>query len=299
MSLVSFVKIGREHRVRKAIQDSLDLIRYELPTNVKNVAIKPNLCYYWDHTTGQTTDPKFVAALVDLIHDQISPNVNISIVESDASAMKCKHVFKMLGYEKLAQQHGVTLVNLSEDETDKVEVEAGGQTFHFKVPKTIQDADLRVNVPKIKYHSFEGIRITCALKNIFGCNPYPKKFKYHRKLDEVIVALNKVMRFDLCIVDGNIVSGVQPRRLGLVMASQDPVAIDVAAAEIAGVNPRSIRHITLAHREGIGNISFAPEGVNPDYFRARYPRKGVTSKLMIKAYNLVHTVGLERRLGLE
>ena len=298
MSLVSFVKIGREHRMRKAIQDSLDLIRYKLPTNIKNVAIKPNLCYYWDYTTGQTTDPKFVAALVDLIHDQISPNVNISIVESDASAMKCKHAFKILGYEKLAKQYRINLVNLSEDKTNSVKVVVGDQTFRFKVPQTIQNAHLRVNIPKIKY-SIKRIKITCALKNIFGCNPYPQKFKYHRRLDEAIAALNKVMRFDLCIVDGNIVSGVQPRRLGLVMASQDPVAIDVAAAEIAGVNPRSIKYIMLAYREGIGNISFTPKGMSPDYFKARYPGKGAWYKLMTKAYNLVHTIGLESRLGLE
>ena len=298
MSLVSFVKIGREHRMRKAIQDSLDLIRYKLPTNKKNIAIKPNMCYYWDYTTGQTTDPKFVAALVDLIQDQTSSDVNISIVESDASAMKCKHAFKILGYEKLAKQHGINLVNLSEDKTIRVKVVAGNQTFRFKLPQTIQNADLRINIPKIKY-SIKRIKITCALKNIFGCNPYPQKFKYHRKLDEAIVAINKAMKFDLCIVDGNIVSGVQPRRLGLVMASQDPVAIDVAAAEIAGVNPRSIKYIMLANREGVGNVSFIPKGIVPDYFKARYPRKGVNSKVMTKAYNLVQAIGLERRLGLE
>lgn len=284
--------------MKEAIQDSLDLIRYKLPTEIENVVIKPNLCYYWDYTTGQTTDPKFVATLVDLIHDQISPNVNISIVESDASAMKCKHVFKILGYEKLEQQHGVTLINLSEDETTKIEIEVGEQTFHFKMPKKIQNADLKVNVPKIKYHSFKGIKITCALKNVFGCNPYSRKFKYHRKLDDVIVALNKAMKFDLCIVDGNIVSGSQPRRLGLVMASQDPVAIDVAAAEIAGVDPRSIKYIMLANREGLGNAFFSPKGIDPDYFKARYPRKGVKSKVMTMAYDLVQTIGLEKRLGL-
>ena len=115
MSFVSFVKIETEDGIKEAIQDSLDLIQYKLPTNIKNVAIKPNLCYYWDYSTGQTTDPKFVAALIDLIREKISPDTDISIVESDASAMKCKYAFKMLGYEKLSQNHDVNLVNLSED----------------------------------------------------------------------------------------------------------------------------------------------------------------------------------------
>jgi len=95
-------------------------------------------------------------------------------------------------------------------------VTAGKYSFKIMVPKTIRDADLKVNVPKIKY-SMEPIKLTCALKNIFGCNPHPQKFKYHSKLGEAIVAINKAMKFNLHIIDGIVVSGIQPRRLGLVM----------------------------------------------------------------------------------
>lgn len=297
MSLVSFVKI-RKHQMKEAIQDSLDLIQYKLPTKIKKVVIKPNLCYYWDYSTGQTTDPKFVAALTDLIREKISPDTDISIVESDASAMKCKNAFKMLSYEKLSQDYNVKLINLSEDKSDLVEVTAGRQSFHLMVPQIIRNADLKINIPKIKYHS-KKIQITCALKNIFGCNPYPKKFRYHSVLEEAIVALNKAMKFDLCVIDGNVVSGIQPRRLGLVMASKDPVAIDVAAAKIAGVNLTTTRYIQLACREGLGNTSFVPKGVPLSYFKARYPKKDAQRKLMSKAYSLVARVGLGKRLGLE
>lgn len=274
------------------------MIQYEFPTEIKNVVVKPNLCYYWDYSTGQTTDPKFVAALIELIRERISPDPDISIVESDASAMKCKHAFKMLGYEKLSQDYNVKLINLSENKSDIMEVTAGGRSFRLKVPETVRSGDLKINIPKIKY-TFEKIKITCALKNIFGCNPYPKKFRYHSVLEEAIVALNKLMKFDLCLIDGNIVSGVQPRRLGLVMASKDPVAIDVAAAKIAGVNPNRIGYIQLAKREGLGNTSFVGKGVPPGYFKARYPKKDAQEKLMSKAYNLVVRMGLGKRLGLE
>jgi uncharacterized protein (DUF362 family) len=297
MSLVSFVKArrGGNHPLKQAILHSLNLIQFHFAKDIRNVVIKPNMCYYWDPTTGQTTDAKFVAALVDVIRDQLSPDVNISIVESDASAMKCKYAFKMLQYEKMARHCGVALINLSEDDGEIVEVIAGGHPFRFKLPQTIKNADLRVNVPKIKYMG--KTKITCALKNIYGCNPYPKKFKYHSMLDEAIVALNKVMKFHLCIVDGTIVSGVQPRRLDLVMASKDPVAIDVAAAKIAGVNARSSKHIMLAGREGVGNTSFTPRGIAPDYFASRYPREGAMDDLRNLAYKFVKTVGLGTRLG--
>jgi uncharacterized protein (DUF362 family) len=299
MSLVSFVKVGNNatDSIRQAILESLNAIDYSFEKEVKNVVIKPNLCYYWDYSTGQTTDPKFVAALIDLIREKTSSS-EISIVESDASAMKCKHIFRMLGYEKLSKDYNVKLIDLSEDKYDVVQVTVGGQSFNLMVPRTIQNADLKINVPKIKY-TMEEIKITCALKNIFGCNPYPRKFRYHPRLGEVIVATNKAMRFDLCIIDGNIVSGIQPRRLGLVMASKDRVAIDAAAAKMAGVNPKRIKYLRLAEKEGLGNMSFVPRGISPSYFNRRYPRKDTTKKMMGKAYGLVTRLGLGKRLGLE
>ena len=300
MSLVSFVKIRESttNSLKQVILESLDLIDYFLPKKAENVVIKPNMCYYWDYTTGQTTDPKFVAALINLIREKTSPNTDISILESDASAMKCKYAFKMLGYEKLANDYNVKLVNLSEDKNDIVEVTAGGQTFRLKVPQTILDADLKINMPKIKY-TMEPIKLTCALKNIFGCNPYPQKFKYHSKLGEAIVAINKAMKFNLHIIDGTVASGIKPRKLGLVMASTDPVAMDTAAAEIAGLNPKTIKYLQLAKKEGLGNTTFIPKGEPLEYFKSRYPKKNLQKKLMSKVYTIVVQMGLSKKLGLE
>jgi len=103
MSLVSLVKTEMENKIKEGIKNAIELIRYKFPTNVKNIVIKPNMCYYWDYSTGQTTDPMFVAALIEILRERISSDVNISIVESDASAMKCKYVFKFLGYEKMVK----------------------------------------------------------------------------------------------------------------------------------------------------------------------------------------------------
>jgi len=300
MSLVGFARVARpvHDQLKLTISNSLNLIGYDFPINVENIVIKPNLCYYWDYTTGQTTDPKFVAALIDVIRTQISRDVDVSIVESDASAMKCRHAFKILGYEKMAETKNVKLVNLSEDKSDLSKIHAGGYSFNIMIPRIIQNADLKINVTKIKY-TMEKIKITCALKNIYGCNPYPKKFRYHSKLDETIVALNKAMRFDLCLIDGSIVSGIQPRKLGLVMASTDSVAIDVAAAKIAGVNPKKIKYIQLANKEGLGNTSFITKGVSLEYFKERYPKKDFKKRLMTKAFDLAIRLKLSQRLGLE
>jgi uncharacterized protein (DUF362 family) len=295
VSSVSFVQTERPN-IKKAIEDSLNLIGYKFQKNIKKVIIKPNMCYYWDYSTGQTTDPKFVAATIETLREKISKDLDISIVESDASAMKCKYAFKFLGYEKIAEQYNVKLVNLSEVEAEPVKVKAGNQNFDFMLPQIIKNADLRINIPKIKY--MVATKITCALKNIYGCNPYPKKFKFHSRLSEAIVALNKVMSFNLCILDGIVVAGSHVTNLGLVMASQDPVAMDTAAAKILGVNPRSVKHITLAEKEDIGKASFTPKGMDLNYFRDKYPTTTLTDKAIVLGYKTVCALGLDKRLML-
>ncbi|MCL4430106.1 MAG: DUF362 domain-containing protein [Chloroflexi bacterium] len=300
MSLVSFTKIPRDTRypIKQAISQSLGLIDYKFAKNIKKVVIKPNLCYYWDCTTGQTTEPQFVAELIDLVREQTSQDVDIALVESDASAMRCKYAFRMLGFEKLAQEKNVRLVNLTEDQSGGVDVACNGNTYNFQVPKTISDADLKINIAHIKY-TIDPVKLTCALKNIYGCNPNPKKFRYHKDLGNVIVALNKAMKFDLCLIDNNIASGIAPRKMGLVMASKDPVAIDVAAAKIAWLNPSKIEYFAIAEKEGVGKRAFIPRGESLDYFRTLYPKPTSKMKMKRRVRKLLVTVGLGKRMGLE
>lgn len=295
LSLVGLVecKSRNADSIKEAVKEALSLINYSLP-KANKIVIKPNMCYYWDWSTGQTTDPVFVAALINLFREKISRDVEISIVESDASAMKCKYAFKYLSYEKLAKEYGVNLVNLSEVEAEKTSVKVGSETFEFLVPKIIKDADLRVNVPKMKYMSFT--KISAALKNIFGCNPYPKKFEFHSRLDDVIVALNKAMPFNLHVLDGLTVCGSRTLRIGLVMASRDPVATDAVAATIMGVNPKSVAHIKLAEKEGLGNANFVVKGADLEYFKKRFPRRKLSEKALALGYRVACKLGLDKRL---
>jgi len=287
MSLVSLVKFDEQGMsLQEAIEESLSLINFNFNPKIQRIVIKPNLCYYWDYSTGETTDPRFVSALIDVIRNLAFPKVEISIVESDASAMKCKYAFKMLGYEGMAKEKRVNLVNLTNDQTEKVNVNVRNKTHQFSVPKTIAEADVLINVPKIKY--MQQVKFSCALKNIYGCNPYPRKYKYHKWLDEAIVSLNKIMKPDLCILDGIIVKGITTLKLGLIMASTDPVALDAAASEIAGINPHTVKYLKLASKEKLGNINFIPKGEPLEQFKKVFPRKNTkykTRELLSTIYN--------------
>ena len=292
MSLVSFVKVPeiRNGQMKKSVAKAFSLINFEFSKSVEKVVIKPNLCYYWDYSTGQTTDPQLVAALIDFLREKISPNIDVSIVEADASAMKCRHAFKFLGYEKLAKQNNVSIINLSKTETERVKIQVDNTTFNLKLPLVIKNADLRINVPKIKYMA--PTKISCALKNIFGANPNPSKYKYHSRLNQTIVAANKLMQFHLHILDGIIVMGKPTTRLGLLMASRDPVALDTAATRLVKVNPKTVKHIILAHEEGLGDLTYVPKGADPKIFEDRYPQMKPTAKILDLAYKFATQTGL-------
>ncbi len=243
MSLVSFVRArAPDHTsIKNAIAKSTDLIQFNFRRDVKRILIKPNLCYYYDWSTGETTNPKFVGALIDVLRERIASNLNISVIESDASAMRCEYVFRMLGYEEMAEEKDVELVNLSEEENENVEANIGDYYFQFRLPHIFHKSDMLINVPKMKYQS--GVQT------------------------------------DLVVVDGAIVRGVTTKRLGLVMSSTDPVAIDTAAAEILGLKPSSVEHITLASKEGVGRMQYTSKGENPTHIRRIFPRRRLKNKL--------------------
>lgn len=261
MSLVSFVRLQNYNYValKEAIKNSLNLIHFNFNRNANKIVIKPNMCYYYHPSTGEVTDPRFVSALIDVFRENFAEDSEIFIVESDASAMKCKHAFSMLEYDTMAEKKGVRLVNLSLEKSRIVDVKVGHSQFKFHIPELFYEADLVVNVPKMKY--MNDIKITCALKNMFGCNAYPRKFIYHKALNEAIVGINKLIKTDLVVVDGLIVSGEYTKRLNLVMSSEDPVAVDAAASKLMGIAPNSVRQIVLASREGIGNKEFSSIGI--------------------------------------
>lgn len=274
---VSLIQTGSSAKeIRDSIAEALDLIHFESKDSVESVAIKPNLCYYWSAATGQTTDPRVVAGIIDHLRERYGVRINIRVVEADATAMRTKYAFPMLGYEELAKNRTVELFNLSRDSLSEKTVEVDGREVTFEIPQSLLETDLFINVPKLK--TARETKITCALKNIFGCIASPRKIAYHRFLSKAIVGINKVLHPNLTIVDGLVALGRSPMRLDLIMASSDPFSIDWIASQIMGYDPSAIEFLRLAMKEKVGD----PEGIttcgeNPDVFREIFPKESFFS----------------------
>jgi uncharacterized protein (DUF362 family) len=275
-SIVGLVHVKDLESIRNYIFEALKLTEFKFPNPVNCVAIKPNLAYYWDAATGYTTDPRVVAAIVDVVHEICGKDVDIRVVESDASAMRTKYAFPILGYEKLAKEKKIELFNLSEDRLIEKTLIINGREISFRVPELLLKCDLFINVPKLKI--MRATKITCAMKNIYGCIGTPRKVVYHKFLNEAIVGINKILRPHLTFVDGLIALGRFPAKLNLLMASVDPFSIDWVVSKIMGYAPSKVKFLKLAIKEGVGS----PEGITVrgeriDTFAKLFPKERLIS----------------------
>lgn len=239
--------------IQNAVSRSFDLLGYNHKKKIDTIIIKPNLCYYWDYSTGETTDPRVISAIIDYLRARINDDVSIFIAEADATAMKCQYAFKMLGYENLSQTKNVDLINLSEGEIVEKQVSIKNNIMTLPVNKMLLESDLIINVPKLRTHNLVGM--TCSLKNMFGAIAKPRKFSYHKNLDDTIVGINKLVKSDICIVDGIIARGKYSKKTGLILAGDDGLATDFVVAKILGFNPRSIGYLKLAEKENVGEVN--------------------------------------------
>jgi len=270
--VVGLVRVrSSEDEIKNSLGKALDLIGFKPKGPVKSVDIKVNLCYYWHASTGYTTDPRVVDGIIDCVRERYGMGTRIRIVEADGTAMRTKHSFLMLGYEKLAKEKSVELFNLSQDETSQEKVCVNGREIAFQIPQSLLKSDLFINVPKLKI--MRDTKITCALKNVYGCIASPRKIVYHPILNEAIVGINKILHPDLTIVDGLVALGRFPIQLGLIMVSRDPFSADWIASQIMGFNPSKIKFLKIAMKEKLGDLEgVKTSGENMITFKRIFPK---------------------------
>jgi len=110
--------------------------------------------------------------------------------------------------------------------------------------------------------------LTGAVKNLFGCIPGKRKVQWHfstgvdhDSFTRMLVELSQVLRPRLTVMDaiigmeGNGPGSGDPRGIGVVLAGQDPVAVDVVSGSMVGLVPEQLPVIGAASKAGIGASS--------------------------------------------
>jgi len=266
----------------------------QLPTKADKIAIKINLCDFRLRETGAVSDPLVVDALLGCLR-KIYPSSEIFIVENDASGTLADVLFSYVGFTEIVDKYKVKCINLAHEQWVPKKIDG----YYFKeieIPKILDDADLLITHPKLKTSSLT--KITCSLKNMFGCIRTKRKDIYHKNIDEVIVDINLALRPDYSIVDAILChEGIWgpaygfPKKVGLLIGGNDIVAVDAFCSKIAGFNPFFIGHIRKASRKGLGKMSFEVHGDIYDIDRKNY--RFDFNRLLYYTLKVLRKVGIE------
>jgi uncharacterized protein (DUF362 family) len=219
-----------------------------------------------------------VASIIDIVRDFYGSDVDIKVIEADASAMRTKYAFKALDYEKLSIHKKVELFNLSKDESLNKKISINKKNIELKIPKILTENNLLINVPKLK--TIDITKITCSMKNLFGCLSVRRKIRYHDNIEEVIIAINKIIIPDVNIVDALVCYPNYPKKLNLIISGKNTFDVDYIGGSILGYNPKNINYLRLANKEKIGDFNnIEVKGEKISYF-ANQIKKPLLSSLI-------------------
>lgn len=250
MPKVALVKAGEdtEATVRRAV----NLIGGLQIRQAKKVIIKPNICNAKNPQGMVITDFNIIGAVVKMTRER---GCEPLIVESDNIADTADKRVKESGLAEKLEEWGVSFLNLSEDDCIPHKV----ADTEIMIPKTMIEADYVLNLAKIK--TCAHTTVTLGIKNLYGCIKEAKKSRLHKRLNEVLPYLARTIKTDMTIIDGltcmegnGPVVG-NPRKMGIIVAGSDIVAVDSLCCRLMGFNPEEIKHIFNSALLGVGQIS--------------------------------------------
>ncbi len=283
---VSIVRCSSYDRceVKEAVARALELVggaaRFLPETG--GVLLKPNLLAPLARERRTTTDPEVVRAVAELFREAGAESISVGDSPAVGSA---KFVMRRAGYGDILPEW-VERVNFSEGR-----VRPTASHKDLQLAAAALDAGALVNIPKLKTHAYMGL--TLAVKNLFGAVLGARKAQWHLRAGEnsklfarLVVEICYALRPALSVVDGIIAmdgrgpSNGRPRELGIVIAGDDPAAVDAVICEIVGFRREHVPTMEEAARMGVGqtdleNIEVLGERIEDvavhDFERAAVP----------------------------
>ncbi len=249
------------------------------PDRDANIFIKPNLNSNMNALTGNTTDLRLLSAVVELLKEKGYRNIMIGEGTNSGFYRNKISVIERLRINKLAQFYEISVKDLNYSDPIEIEFEGGVKAG---VAKECMEADLFINMPKLKTHFEAGMSV--CLKNLMGCLVgQENKKKTHGSLAANILNINKRIKPHLHMVDAIIsMEGLGPTRgtpvrTGTIFIGTDPYLIDLMCARFASFDDKKVRTLAEAERRGIINSQyhrFVNDFPLAEVFRFKPPESG-------------------------
>jgi uncharacterized protein (DUF362 family) len=219
----------------------------------QRVLLKPNLLTGARPTKECVTRPEVVECVAQMVQE-VGGKPFFGDSPAFGSAMG---VAKSNGYLPMMERIGLPVVEFHGQRY----VTESENFDTLLLSKEAMNADVVINLPKVKSHM--QLTMTIGVKNLFGCVPGKMKAWWHMsagkdaaKFGEMLVATAKAIDPDLTIIDGiighegNGPSAGEPRDLGVLGASANVFALDVAMLEVLGVEVDLVPTAAAAQKLG-------------------------------------------------
>ena len=208
--------------------------------------------------TGCNISVDLLKKLIILLRT-VNSSAEIIVAESDSSGIGLAYEkFKYQNYYSLERyDRNCKIMDLSRQPVEII-TDPRGPLKRFVLPKPVLMNDFFISLSKIKTHNITGM--TGILKNHFGLLPEMKKEIHHPSINKVIAQINRLVKSDLCILDGNPamegngpVRGT-PKNINLTIIGNNAVSTDAVMAKLIGVSPSKINYLKILFKQGMGEI---------------------------------------------
>jgi uncharacterized protein (DUF362 family) len=263
MARVAVVKCGQNPGdVREAFGRLMELVG-GLSDRIRpgqRVLVKPN---FVAPVAGAVTDSEVVSAVVYAVMETGATPV---IGECPGFEYDSHVTFQVVGVQELAEKLGVEAINFEDDEYVEV-------PFNHPRVRTVQiaraaaECDAIINIPRMKSHKLTDLSL--AIKNCFGMLKKESRREVHaRGLDHGIAALNELFHPALTVMDGLVVPSAgavygEHVPYGVLAASDNMLALDLAACRLLGYAPADVKHIALAASQTKPQVELVGDQVDP------------------------------------
>jgi uncharacterized protein (DUF362 family) len=242
--------------VKEAVTN-LEVAGIKIPTK-GTVFIKPNLLISATAKDSITTEPRFVSALVSLLRERGVKKVYVG--DSSAGFAESKEALDVTGMGREVKAAGAEIINIDDPAERRIVPMPGSDIVsEISLPSKMLDADSVINFAKLKTHRFGAM--TGSVKNWVGLIEQKTRLKYHQgQLPKLVSEIHKILSEQLCFTDAVVVGEGDgpdlsaPRFLGVLVASNDPVANDSISSELLSINKNELIFPWTAYLDGTGEI---------------------------------------------
>ncbi|TXT66697.1 MAG: hypothetical protein BAJALOKI1v1_270029 [Promethearchaeota archaeon] len=286
---ISLVKVKNEN-IEQAVYQALELINAAslFSKNNMKIIIKPNILMSKEPERAVTTHPEVVRAVIKWI--KLNNHKDIIVAESSGTSSPgaTERAFEGSGIKMVCEEENVKWTSFEKTERKEYVIKKPLVFEKFISSPLIEEADLIINIPKIKTHW--QCLLTCCIKNMFGTLLLGNKAKTHARFStqdmfsSALADIYSVSNPQLTVIDGYLCQeGKGPSKgdvvkLDLIMAGYDPVALDSTVCKVIGLNPNDVKYIKKAEEKDLGtsdlsNIQFLGESLSAVSKTFKIPRR--------------------------